>query len=116
MTTICKVYVTDAYMIGKNGCLEWATDVEENVPEFTSKHVETHNTVKEAMDSMSEWGSRWAMYSGVIIEDVKHGEVYSSIPAVHRCPTCKHEEWENVVSDLRTMRKKDGTFLFPEVV
>ena len=110
-----KVIVTDAYLVGRDGVLEWATDVEKDVPEFTSKHVETHATVEEALNSVGEWGSRWAMYHGLIIEDADGSEVYSDIPAVHRCPACKDEKWERVVSDLRTMKKRDGTKLFPAI-
>ena len=111
-----KVYVTDAYYICKDGQCDWATDVDTTLPKFESKHVETHDTLKAAHESMANWGSRWAMYSGVMIEDAEGSEVYSDYPSVTRCEGCKHEEWDRSVSDLQAMKRKDGKPLFPELV
>lgn len=110
-----KTYVTDAYYICKDGVCDWATDVDKTVPDFDSKHVETHDTVAEALESMQEWGSRWAMYSGVVIEDKDGSEVYSDHASVTRCPCCKHEEWDRSTTDLRRMKNKDGKPLFPDI-
>jgi len=114
-----KVFVSDCYYIndGKSNVLEWATDMDKSVPAFTQKHVETHATIEDALNSVAEWGSKWVMYPSLIIKDEKGSEVYSDIPALYKCDCCKHEEWDRVTSDLRSMTKaKDGSKLFPELV
>lgn len=104
-----KTYVTDAYMVynHEDGGWDWPED-----EKFDQKHVETHKTLKEAHDSMADWGSKWAMYSGVIIEDEEGSEVYSSIPAKKECKCCHHVVWDLFTSDMRKMKNKDGKLLF----
>jgi hypothetical protein len=40
------------------------------------------------------------MYPSAFIESEERGEEYSSVPFCYRCPTCKHEEWDRVETDL----------------
>lgn len=112
-----KVYVSDCYYIynKEDGVYNWATDEDKTVPEFTQKLVESHKTVREAMNSIENWGSEWVMYPSVIIEDDEGSEVYSSIPVLDKCKCCNREEWDRIESDLRTMKRKDGSLLFPDI-
>lgn len=110
-----KTYVTDAYYIFNDGCYEWATDVDKTVPEFTSKMVEEHETLAEALESASEWGSKWAMYPSMVIENEEGEEVYISYASVTRCECCKRESFEQIDTDLRSYKKKDGSIMFPDI-
>lgn len=106
-----KIFVGDAQYVNKDDCLEWD---EETGKEY--KKVEEHETVKECFDSMNDWGSRWAMYPSVFIENEEGEEVWSSVPALYKCDCCKHEEWERIEGGLYTMKDKDGKKLFPDIV
>lgn len=77
-----KTFVTTAYYIEKDGVCEWATDIDPKLPEFESKHVETHSTIEEALESASNWGSKWIMYGGLVIRDEDGSEVYSDLPTL----------------------------------
>jgi hypothetical protein len=111
-----KVYVTSAYYIAKDGVLEWANEVDKTIGEFESKQVEEHDTVAEALESMNNWGSKWVMYDGVLIENEEGEEVWSSYPALYKCECCNREEWERVEGGLYLMKGKDGKKLFPAIV
>jgi len=110
------VYVSDAYYIydKERNALEWATDIDKDIPEFESKKVETHDTLQEAMNSINNWGSRWVMYPSVVIENDDGEEVFSDYPELYKCECCGHEEWNRTQGGLSVMKGKDGKPLFPE--
>lgn len=106
-----KTIITTAYYVydKKTETLEWAEN------EAESKQVEEHNTIEEALNSASDWGSKWVMYNGLIIEDAEGSEVYSDIPALYKCECCGNEKWERVIGDMRRMQTKEGKRLFPDL-
>jgi hypothetical protein len=106
-----KIIIHNAQYIEKDGCLEWDESIK-----FESKTVEKHKTVKECFESMNDWGSRWVMYPSVTIENEEGEEVWSSIPACYKCECCKHETWDQIEGGLYTMKNKDGSKLFPEII
>ena len=65
---------------------------------------------------MQEWGSRWAMYPSVCIENEEGEEVWSSIYSDNKCGTCGHREIEYIEGGLYLMKDKNGKKLFPEIV
>jgi hypothetical protein len=110
-----KVFVTDAYYIAKDNTLEWANEVDKTIGEFESKKVEEHETLAEALESVNNWGSRWVLYSGLIIENEEGEEVYSDISALYKCECCGNEVWERTISDMRTFKRLDGSIMFPDI-
>jgi hypothetical protein len=113
-----KTYVTDAYYIysKESDALEWATEIDKTIPEFTSTHVETHDTLAEAVESMGNWGSKWVMYTSVEVHNNDGDIVYSSYPALYKCECCGHEKWDTIEDDMRNYKKQDGSVMFPEIV
>ena len=115
-----KVFVTDAYMVNIDGVCEWANEVPKEKGgvelDFEQKKVEEHNTVEQALKSMDDWGSKWAMYSGVTIENKEGEEVYSDLSCLNYCEHCKHEEYDRITGGLYVMKNKDGSKLFPEII
>ena len=84
---------------------EWQEGTGEN-----DKLVESHDTLKECFDSMSDWGSRWAMYPAAYIETEEAGEVWESTPMLTKCSKCKHEEWEQSTSQSMLIGEKYSVF------
>lgn len=89
----------------KEGIWDW----DESEPN-QEKRVETHKTLKECFESMENWGSRFAMYPAVWIEEVKDGEldgeVWESTPMHSVCKHCGHEEWERAESFVTSEYKE----------
>ena len=106
-----RVYVTDAYYISKErGVLDWPEN-----DKFERRLVEKHETVKEALDSVADWGSKWVLWNGLEIENEEGEEVYSDLPAIYKCECCGHEEYERITGGLYTMKDKEGNKLFPDI-
>jgi hypothetical protein len=88
-----KIYVSDRQLECKKGTCDWVEGTGNE-----QKMVESHNTLKECFDSMSDWGSRWVMYPSAFIECEEDGEVWESTAAVTKCKCCGREDWENLES------------------
>ena len=111
-----KIIVTDAeYETIQNDdsstVLEWKEGTGDS-----STVVETHDTVKEAFESMYKWGSKWIMYPSVIIENEDGEEVWASTLVRDKCKCCGHESYEQIENGLYGMKDKTGKLLFPDIV
>ena len=95
-----NIHITDRYLVWneKEGCMDWmAGDAD--------KWVESHATLKECFDSMSDWGSRWVMYPSVYIETAEDGEVWESTAECNKCDKCGREEWETMTRQTAMIGK-----------
>lgn len=91
-----RAYLTNDYYVMVDGCLEWAADQENWLDKVEIKQLGETETLEDAKQLIYDAGRLQDAYPSCFVETKEDGEVYSSIPAVTKCESCGHEDWDRI--------------------
>jgi hypothetical protein len=92
------------------GMLDW-----DDTMKGETKELGRFDTVDEALEAYYASPSN-GVWNSFVIEDEEYGEVYSDTLEYVKCPCCGDEKYSTVTSDMRRMKARDGSLLFPYIV